>query len=81
MVAMEHMVVMTTLMEPMRPCFSYLLEAMATMEPTGIPIVMEVMQMSSGSFVRKLMYTAVKIGMTRRRINAIIYIFFSLKIS
>ena len=51
MVTMEQMVVMTTLMDPIRPCFSYLLLAMATMEPTGMPRVMEVMQISRGSSV------------------------------
>lgn len=69
---MEQRVDITTLIEPTRPCSPYVLLAIATMEPTGIPIVMEDMQISKALSVRKLIYTAVRRGMTRRRITVII---------
>lgn len=61
----EQMVDITTLMEPMRPCFSYWLLAIATMEPTGMPMVMADMQIRRGLSVSMLIYRAVSSGITR----------------
>ena len=66
-VTMEQIVDITTLMEPIRACFSYWLLAMATMDPTGIPIVIAAIQIRSALSVIILIYRAVIRGMARSR--------------